>query len=65
MSASSPLALYRSILRYAAQLKYTDKDFFVQRVRKEFKDSKSLTEEKQIQLQIEKAKAVLQRKNLV
>lgn len=65
MSGTSPLALYRSILRYAAKLKYTDKDYFVQKVRKEFKDSKDLTDESQIQLQIEKAKAVLQRKKLV
>lgn len=38
------LQLYKELLRYGQQLKLTDKDYFAQRIHKEFRKNKSLTE---------------------
>lgn len=42
------LGLYKNLLRYSEGLKYTDKKYFVHRVRKGFLNNRSLTEEKDI-----------------
>lgn len=34
--------LYRDLLRYGRQLQFTDKDYFVNRIRKEFKQAKDI-----------------------
>jgi hypothetical protein len=36
------LQLYRDLLRYGRQLQLTDKDYFVCRIRKEFKKAKNI-----------------------
>ena len=45
MPPSSAVSLYRSLLRYGKQLKYTDRDFFVKKVRGKFEESKSMDSE--------------------
>lgn len=42
------LRLYKDIARYSEELKYTDKDYFLRRVRKEFKKNRELENEKEI-----------------
>jgi hypothetical protein len=34
--------LYRDLLRYGRQLQFTDKDYFANRIRKEFKQAKDI-----------------------
>ena len=45
MPSSSAVSLYRSLLRYGKQLKYTDRDFFMKKVRSKFEESKSMDSE--------------------
>jgi hypothetical protein len=48
------LNLYRSLLRAKKSLKYTNKDFYIYLLKKEFRNYQSLTDEAQIQFQIQK-----------
>uniref|UniRef100_A0A182MX95 Complex 1 LYR protein domain-containing protein n=1 Tax=Anopheles culicifacies TaxID=139723 RepID=A0A182MX95_9DIPT len=43
------LSLYRDLLRYGAQLQYTDQEYFLDRIRREFRQSASLTDPKEIE----------------
>uniref|UniRef100_A0A8W7Q4C5 Complex 1 LYR protein domain-containing protein n=1 Tax=Anopheles coluzzii TaxID=1518534 RepID=A0A8W7Q4C5_ANOCL len=43
------LSLYRDLLRYGAQLQHTDQDYFLNRIRREFRQSASLTDPKEIE----------------
>ena len=43
------LGLYKNLIRYGNQLKLTDKKFVLRRIRKEFREHKSLTESKAIE----------------
>lgn len=47
------LKLYKEIMRYGQQLKYTDKDYFVRRVKKEFQSNKNLKVDKEIKFYYE------------
>lgn len=42
------LNLYKNLLRYSQQLKYTDKEYFARRIKKEFKQNKNLEGEEEI-----------------
>lgn len=42
------LKLYKDLLRYGQQLKLTDKDYFCDRVRRDFLNNKCLTDQKDI-----------------
>lgn len=46
------LQLYRQLLRYGKELKYTNKSFFKERVRKEFEVNRNLQSEADIEFQI-------------
>lgn len=48
MRNASALSLYKNLVRYGQQLQYTDKEFFLKRIRMEFKNSKNFNQ-KQIQ----------------
>uniref|UniRef100_A0A182SHR9 Uncharacterized protein n=1 Tax=Anopheles maculatus TaxID=74869 RepID=A0A182SHR9_9DIPT len=43
------LSLYRDLLRYGGQLQYTDQEYFLNRIRREFRQSASLTDPKEIE----------------
>ena len=47
------LRLYKNILRYGQNLKYTDKNYFQSRIRANFRENKALSDKKSIQFQIE------------
>lgn len=53
MSRHAVLRLYKNILRYGQHLRFTDKEYFRYRVRKAFKDNKSLTDEAAIDFQLQ------------
>lgn len=46
------LQLYRNLMRYSKELKFTDQKYFQKRVRKEFKLNKDLTSEADIEFNI-------------
>ncbi|XP_046391635.1 MIEF1 upstream open reading frame protein [Ischnura elegans] len=55
---SQVLSLYRSLLRYGKELKYTDRNYFNRRIRREFKRNKNLSPEEsafQYEVGIERA----------
>lgn len=46
------LRLYRDLLRYSETLKYTDVNFYLNRIKQEFAAGKLLEDEREIQRQI-------------
>lgn len=59
------LRLYKDLLRYGENLKYTDKAYFRKRIRTNFKENKDLTDQKQIELQLQKGQILLQQQRVV
>ncbi|XP_031619623.1 MIEF1 upstream open reading frame protein [Contarinia nasturtii] len=59
------LQLYRKLLRYGKELKFTDQSYFRRRVRKEFILNKDLESQADIEFQIKRGEALLQRKRVV
>lgn len=59
------LELYRKLLQSSSQLRYTSPEWFVKRVRSEFEYSRTLTDQKMIDLQFEKAEFYLEKRPLV
>lgn len=47
------LKLYKDLLRYGENLKYTDKEYFRFRIRKNFKQNKHLTDQTDIDFQLQ------------
>lgn len=58
-NASEALKLYRSLLRYSKQLKFTDVKYFKQRIRKEFEKNRSLESGEDIKTSIEVSSLIL------
>lgn len=59
------LQLYRELLRYGRQLQFTDKDYFVNRVRKEFKQAKDIEKAEDIKFYFQRGLALLKNKHVV
>ncbi|CAH0555824.1 unnamed protein product [Brassicogethes aeneus] len=53
------LKLYKDLLRYGQQLKLTDKKYFEERIKTEFRKNIGLTDEKDISYNFEKGIIVL------
>lgn len=49
ITASDVRVLYKSLLRYSDKLIYTDRNFYLNRVRKEVRDNKNLTKPEDIE----------------
>ena len=49
ITSSDVRVLYKSLLRYSQKLVFTDRDFYLNRIRKELKDNKSLTKPEDIE----------------
>lgn len=49
--ARAVLKLYKQMLRYSNSLKYTDKEFYMQKIRNEFIKQRELTEPQEITFQ--------------
>lgn len=47
------LKLYKDLLRYGENLKYTDKEYFRFRIRKNFKQNKDLIDQTEIDFQLQ------------
>ncbi|XP_059471996.1 mitochondrial ribosome and complex I assembly factor AltMIEF1 [Neocloeon triangulifer] len=62
---SEVLSLYKNILKYGKQIKLTDRDYYKQRIRKEFKSFKNLDAAEDIQFHVERAKAFLDNKRVI
>ena len=59
------LSLYKSLLRYSRGLTLTDKAFFRKRIRSEFEASRKITSKAEVDLQLKRARALLERKAVV
>ncbi|XP_051176554.1 MIEF1 upstream open reading frame protein isoform X1 [Leptopilina boulardi] len=59
------LQLYKNLLRYRQNLKYTDKDYFTSRIKKIFRQNQCLGDEKIVKFQIQKGHAFLKNKRVV
>lgn len=59
------LKLYKDLLRYGENLKYTDKEYFRFRIRKNFKQNKHLIDQTEIEFQLQKGKKLLQNQRIV
>ncbi|XP_053680913.1 MIEF1 upstream open reading frame protein [Anopheles nili] len=59
------LSLYRDLLRYGTQLQYTDQEYFLSRIRREFRQGASLTDPKEIDICFKRGLALLNRARVV
>ncbi|UXI21898.1 Sialin [Sarcoptes scabiei] len=65
IARSDILKLYRDLLRYSRQLKYSDIDYINRRIRNEFRAKQNLTESKDIEYYYQKGLTFLNRRSLV
>jgi hypothetical protein len=63
--SSKGLTLYRQLMRYGHNLKYTDKSFYFAKIRKEFEKSKNLSTEEEVDFVILKGKTFLKNGRLL
>ena len=59
------LGLYRELLRYGQNLKFTDKKYYFSKIRSEFEKNRNLANEKEILFRQGQAKAFLKNKALL
>ncbi|CAB0028776.1 unnamed protein product [Trichogramma brassicae] len=59
------LGLYKNLMRYSQNLKYTDKKYFVHRVRKAFLNNRTLTEETEVDFHYQKGLMLLKHKRVI
>lgn len=59
------LRLYKDLLRYGENLKYTDKAYFRYRIRKSFKENRNIIDQQKIELQLQKGRILLQQQRVV
>ncbi|XP_076632824.1 mitochondrial ribosome and complex I assembly factor AltMIEF1-like [Colletes latitarsis] len=59
------LKLYKDLLRYGENLKYTETKYFKSRIRRGFKENKRLTDEAEIDFQLQKGQKVLQDQRVI
>ncbi|XP_076290763.1 mitochondrial ribosome and complex I assembly factor AltMIEF1-like [Lasioglossum baleicum] len=59
------LRLYKDLLRYGGNLKYTDKLYFRARIRHGFRENKQLTDEHEINFQFQKGQKLLSDQRVV
>ncbi|XP_076671315.1 mitochondrial ribosome and complex I assembly factor AltMIEF1-like [Andrena cerasifolii] len=59
------LKLYKDLLRYGENLKYTDKRYFRHRIRQSFKENKQLADQTEIDFQLQKGQKLLQNQRVV
>lgn len=59
------LKLYKDLLRYGDNLKYTDKKYFRYKIRKNFKQNKHLIDQTEIDFQLQKGQKFLQNQRVL
>ncbi|CAL7941651.1 unnamed protein product [Xylocopa violacea] len=62
---SGVLKLYKDLLRYGENLKYTDKTYFRRRIRQSFKKNKDLVDQTEINFQFQKGQKFLENQRVV
>lgn len=62
---SKVLKLYKDLLRYGENLKYTDKLYFRYRIRKNFKQNRHLIDQAEIDFQLQKGQKLLENQRVV
>ncbi|CAD7087952.1 unnamed protein product [Hermetia illucens] len=58
-SRQQVLKLYKHLIRYGHQLKYTDKNYFLSRIRDEFRENKDLKDPKEIEFFFKRGETLL------
>lgn len=61
----SSFGLYKQLVRYGQNLKFTDKKFYFRRIRSEFENTRSITDPKLIQLKTDQGHSFLKKQALV
>ena len=64
-SRSAVLTAYRTCLRKGRKLKFTDKDYYFYRIKKEFRNGKDVTDIKEKEFRLEKAKEFIRKDAIV
>ncbi|KAK6166567.1 hypothetical protein SNE40_023224 [Patella caerulea] len=59
------LSLYRMLFRYGKNLKYTDKEYYLKRLRKEFNGNRNLQDQSEIEHCIEKGNVFLKKNVMI
>ncbi|XP_017784508.1 PREDICTED: uncharacterized protein LOC108568096 [Nicrophorus vespilloides] len=59
------LRLYKDLLRYGQQLQLTDKTYFYKRIKKEFKNNKSLSDPTKVSFNYQKGLSLLERQAVI
>ncbi|XP_065073434.1 mitochondrial ribosome and complex I assembly factor AltMIEF1 [Ochlerotatus camptorhynchus] len=59
------LRLYRDLRRYGSQLQFTDQEYFLQRVRREFDQHRDLSDPKKIEFCYKRGRALLDQARVV
>jgi len=57
--------LYKQLMRYGQNLKYTDKAFYFRRIRSEFENTRSITDPKIIKLKLDQGHSFLKKEALI
>ncbi|XP_016968345.1 MIEF1 upstream open reading frame protein [Drosophila biarmipes] len=55
------LRLYKHLIRYGNHLKLTDKNYFLGRVRHEFRDNRSLTDPAEVEFSFKRGETLLKK----
>jgi len=61
----NPLSLYRQLLRYGQSLRFTDQQYFSQRIRQEFEKGRHLKDAADIEHAVKKGQELLRKSRLV
>ncbi|XP_055530356.1 MIEF1 upstream open reading frame protein [Wyeomyia smithii] len=59
------LRLYRDLRRYGSQLRYTDRDYYLERIRFEFEQKRDITDPSEIEYCYKRGRALLDRARVV
>jgi len=65
LSKSDIRVLYKKLLRYSNSLKYTDKNYYLDRIRGEFWRNRELTDKEEIHFQFQKGLQFLAQRRLI
>ncbi|XP_058832931.1 mitochondrial ribosome and complex I assembly factor AltMIEF1 [Topomyia yanbarensis] len=59
------LRLYRDLCRYGSQLQFTDREYFLQRVRREFDQNRNVTDLKEIEFCYKRGRTLLEQARVI
>ncbi|GBM14204.1 hypothetical protein AVEN_61016-1 [Araneus ventricosus] len=62
---SNVIRLYKDLLKYSKTLKYTDKSYYLNQVKKEFTENKNLTSSEEISYHFRRGENFLKNKRLL